>query len=72
MPGVNDPNVAGKIVIQGDGVGYTFRSNATYEGMTGDDHIQFTSNVGTTLARWADESLRKLEPCWSKGPPTDR
>ncbi len=66
MPGVK---IKDDVIISGDGVDYSFSSEASFDdGVLADIH--FTSNVGTPLAAWADESLRRLEPCWSREPPS--
>jgi len=31
--------------------------------------MSFSSNSRTSLANWVDESLRKLDSCWSKDRP---
>lgn len=66
-PQINVPGVkSDDIIIVGDGVAYTFSGPAEYNVSS---KISFTSNVGTPLSAWVDESLRKLEPCWAREPP---
>jgi hypothetical protein len=67
VPGVKDPSY-GDPIITADGVGYTVQSMGHYGGRVSD--LSFNSNVDTPLAEWVDESLRRLEPCWSKDRPS--
>ena len=67
VPGVKDRSYESPM-ITADGVGYSVESMGHYDGRTSD--LSFSSNVGTPLAEWVDESLRKLEPCWSKERPS--
>ncbi len=56
------------ITIVGGGVSYEVQASSNYPAK-GIGDIRFNSNVGTPLARWVDESLRTLEPCWRKKRP---
>jgi len=67
---MKDPIYGDELVITADGVAYTLEAPAQYGNILG-SHIRFNSNIGTPLAAWVDESFRKLEPCWSKEPPSD-
>lgn len=53
------------LTVTGDGVGYTLKAEAGYPNRSLYD-IEFRSNSNTPLARWVDESLDRLEPCWSR------
>jgi len=66
-----DPSTADEIIVTADGVGYMIEVGARYGKNIGSD-IRFTSNVHTPLADWADESLRRLDSCWSKVAPVVR
>jgi hypothetical protein len=67
VPGVKDPAADDQITLTMDGVGYSLNSGARY-GSRVSSTIRFTSNVGTPLAAWVEESLQKLAPCWSHSP----
>jgi len=69
IPGVKRPGESDDISVVADGVGYSIESWATY-GKQAANHLRFTSNVNTPLAAWIEESLGKLEPCWSKNLPS--
>lgn len=60
-----------QIIITADGVLYRLSGKAEYPGATAYD-FEIQSNNGTPLARWVDESLRRLHPCWSKDRPKAR
>ena len=66
-----DPSTADEIIVTADGASYVIEVSARYGKNIGSD-IRFTSNVHTPLADWADESLRRLDPCWSKVVPVVR
>jgi hypothetical protein len=68
VPGVEDPAAPDVITLTADGVAYGMSSGARY-GSSFSGTIRFTSNVGTPLAAWVEESLRRLQPCWSSRPP---
>ena len=65
VPGIKGKDQGDDIVVTADGALYELTSGARYGENIG-SQISFSSNVGTTLANWADESLRRLDPCWSK------
>ncbi len=67
VPGVKDPAADDQITLTMDGVGYSLNSGARY-GSRVSSTIRFTSNLGTPLAAWVEESLQKLAPCWSHSP----
>jgi hypothetical protein len=71
IPGVKDPTAPDQITLTMDGVGYSLSGRARY-GSRLSSTINFTSNMGTPLASWVEESLRRLEHCWSKNPPSIR
>lgn len=52
------------IAVTADGVGYRLKASAQYEN-SGLGEIEFSSNSGTPLARWVDQSLSALESCWT-------
>ena len=52
-------------VIITDGIGYEINASAHYAGQVGSD-IRFSSNIGTPLAEWVEESLDILAKCWRK------
>ena len=60
-----------EIIVTGDGTLYRLTGYAEYPGKGADD-FEIRSNNGTPLALWVDESLRALQPCWSKEPPKIR
>lgn len=51
-----------------DGIGYSLRIPATFGGRYAD--MTVTSNIGTPLAYWVDDSLKRLEVCWTDQQPT--
>jgi hypothetical protein len=57
-----------EIIITGDGVRYRLVASAEYPGKSAYD-FEIQSNSDTPLARWVDNSLRSLEPCWTTTPP---
>ena len=58
VPGVNQD-----IVL--DGTNYEFSSPSSYES----GNLTITSNSDSPLARWVDDALKRLAPCWSVSPP---
>ena len=46
-----------------DGMGYAVQMPAAVG--TGTGTVTITSNIGTPLARWVDNALARLQPCWS-------
>lgn len=46
-----------------DGFGY--RLTAPLADPSGMSRITWTSNIGTPLAAWVEDSLARLKPCWS-------
>ena len=63
-PGVLDGVTEGDVIVTADGVRYKLSAHARYDTKI-DSETYFTSNVGTPLSNFTEESLRKLEPCWS-------
>jgi hypothetical protein len=57
-PAIAPPSLADNSPIILDGAGYSLRMPAR------NGTIAWTSNVGTPLATWVEDSLAKLEPCW--------
>jgi len=57
-----------EISITGDGTTYKVSGMAYYPNGTAYE-MSFSSNSRTSLANWVDESLRKLDSCWSKDRP---
>ena len=53
------------ILVTADGVRYRLNAEAAYPGQSLYD-IEINSNLNTPLARWVDQSLLTLEPCWSR------
>lgn len=51
-----------------DGVSYVLDAPADLGAHAG--RLRLTSNVRTPLAKWADETLATLAPCWSPDAPT--
>jgi hypothetical protein len=45
-----------------DGAGYRLSTRALYSGKMSEVVVQ--SNVDTPLARWIDQTLAALAPCW--------
>ncbi len=45
-----------------DGAGYQLIAPALYDGAM--SNLMVRSNVGTPLARWIDQTLTALAPCW--------
>jgi hypothetical protein len=68
VPGVKDPTAGKELTLTMDGVAYSLSSGARY-GSGISSTIRMTSNWGTPLANWVDESLRRLQPCWKNAPP---
>jgi hypothetical protein len=57
-----------EVIVTADGIGYELQAGLAYSNRPA-GKIRFNSNVDTPLAHWVDESLRTLEPCWTKEPP---
>lgn len=55
-------------LVTADGVEYGVETEAAYPGSSVGT-IKFSTNFDTPLARWVDESLRTLEPCWTRERP---
>lgn len=68
VPGVADPEAGNAVTLTMDGIGYSLSGGARY-GSRISSTIRFTSSMGTPLAAWVEESLRRLELCWSKAQP---
>lgn len=49
-----------------DGVAYRLQSGWVIFGETDIGGIELSSNVGTPLAVWTDETFAALEPCWTQ------
>lgn len=65
MPRVSVPRLGNdELIITGDGVVYRLVASAEYPGKSAYD-FEMRSNSDTPLARWVDNSLRSLEPCWT-------
>lgn len=63
-PAVSVPFLLGNdLVLTSDGTEYHLKADAQY-GEHGLGDIEFSSNVGTPLANWIDDSLKALESCW--------
>ncbi|VVT01432.1 conserved hypothetical protein [Erythrobacter sp. EC-HK427] len=58
----------GSVVITLDGVQYSFEARSHYAGNISSS-LRFTSNVGTPLADYVEDSILALEPCWSEDVP---
>lgn len=72
MPRVSVPLLESDyLIITADGVMYRLKGSAEYPD-TADYAFEIGSNSGTPLARWVDESLRTVDPCWSKDRPQVR
>ena len=69
-PGIANPFIKGEEKITLDGSFYELKVPTHYDGTMFGETSSFTSNAGTPLANWIDESLKTLEPCWdAKRPP---
>lgn len=66
-PKPSPPGMADMISITMDGIGYSLRIPATFGSRNA--NMTLTSNIGTPLASWVDDSLRRLEPCWTDRQP---
>jgi hypothetical protein len=56
------------VVVTADGIIYELQGDAAY-GDSSAYGFKISSNTGTPLARWVDESLATLSECWSKDEP---
>ena len=52
-----------------DGASYRLTTHALYGGSGAD--LDVTSNIGTPLALWIDDTLAALRPCWRRLPNAD-
>ena len=64
VPGLNQPDEF-KIIM--DGTGYRLTASTQYAGQLG--QVTFGSNIDTPLAAWIDDSLARLQGCWTHLPP---
>ncbi|HST35389.1 MAG TPA: hypothetical protein VLK25_02005 [Allosphingosinicella sp.] len=69
MPRLENPRTDGMLVTAFDGASYVLETTAFYGAAGRTGKIRLESNVGTSLARWIDEMLAALAPCWSAEPP---
>jgi hypothetical protein len=63
-PGIGEEK---EIEITLDGIGYSLRAPAQFGRKVG--NFTMSSNVGTPLAQWTDDSFRRLEACWTETQP---
>lgn len=69
MPRVSVPWFeSDEMIVTADGTHYELSGEAAYGSSSAYD-FKIASNLGTPLAAWIDNSLRILEPCWSKEEP---
>lgn len=50
-----------------DGTGYSLTT--TVADPVGASRVTWTSNIGTPLAAWIDDSFARLKSCWTSAPP---
>jgi hypothetical protein len=53
----------GDLIVMADGTGYALDVPVTDR--VSASRITWRSNIGTPLAKWVDDALAALEPCWS-------
>lgn len=71
MPRVDVPFLDNdEIIVTADGIHYELSGDAAYDGRSAGGFM-ISSNVGTPLAKWVDESIETLSPCWSKEEPAN-
>ena len=63
VPRLQIPGYSNESEIVLDGVGYSLKAPST------NGTISFDTNVGSSLAKWIEESLTALEPCWTTNMP---
>jgi hypothetical protein len=64
--GPSDPALPPEgVIVSTHGAGYLFEVNALYGNRSGSE-LKFTASDNTPLAEWVGQSLRTLDPCWSK------
>lgn len=58
----------GSVILTLDGVQYSLESRSHYDGNISSS-LSFTSNAGTPLANYVEDSIAALETCWSDDMP---
>lgn len=52
-----------------DGSAYEVAAQGVYPAENAGGGVRLTGNVDTPVARWVDDTLSALKPCWSASPP---